>query len=272
MTTKLSPVLYIPHGGGPLPLMGDSHHGKLVSFLEHIPTTFEKPSAILIISAHWESTHATVTIGQNPSLIYDYYGFPEETYQYKYPAPGDPKLAKQVISLLEKNGIETSFNDKRGFDHGMFVPLKLMYPEADIPCIQLSLVKGLNPESHIKIGQALKALRKENVLILGSGMSFHNLPEIMSFSDNPNDKKNTAFDDWLKDTLTNENLNNENLNKEEKQSRLIHWKSAPFAEYCHPREEHLIPLHVCYGAGENSQAKLVFNDLIINKRCSAYLW
>lgn len=175
LTVELSPVLFIPHGAGPLPLLGDASHQGMVDFLEGITPSLGKPSAILVISAHWEAEKATITGGETPPLIYDYDGFPDEAYQIDYPVPGSPKLAEKIYGLLQQNGIDASLDGQRGFDHGVFVPLKIMYPEAAIPCVQLSLIKHLKAESHVNLGKALSALRSENILIIGSGFSFHNL-------------------------------------------------------------------------------------------------
>ncbi len=172
-------VLYLSHGGGPLPLLGDEGHKEMGVSLKNITSMIAKPSVILVISAHWEERIPTITVGAKPSLIYDYYGFPEQSYEIQYPAPGEPLLARTVFSLLRGKGIEAVLDDQRGFDHGLFVPLKIMYPEADIPCIQLSLVNSLNPIEHIKIGEALSELNQEGLLVIGSGLSFHNIQLVM---------------------------------------------------------------------------------------------
>ncbi len=266
MSNTLSPVLFIPHGGGPLPLLGHEPHKKLVSFLKEVPNKFPKPDAIVVISAHWEEDVATVTSSQNPDLLYDYYGFPAESYSIKYPAPGNPELANKIANLVEASNVPCKQDSERGLDHGVFIPLTLMYPDADIPCVQLSLVKGLEPQQHINIGKALVELRKENVLILGSGFSFHNLQEMLSPNAPPIDEQNVAFEAWLIETCTSENLT-----AEQREIRLSNWTDAPHAQYCHPREEHLIPLQVCYGCAE-TQAELVFDDAVMGKKASAYLW
>lgn len=261
-----SSVLYIPHGGGPLPLLGDNAHQELVDFLQQISAEFVRPSAILVISAHWEQQVATLTSAASPSIIYDYGGFPEESYRIQYPAPGDPQLAQSIAELLQSRGIQARLDEQRGFDHGLFVPLKLMYPDADIPCVQLSLLNSLDPESHIRIGQALSGLNQQNILILGSGLSFHNLKAIFSHKPGQLDEQNEAFENWLLETCSGADIL-----IEQRTQRLLEWTQAPFARYCHPREEHLLPLHVCFGIKQTA-ARLVFDGRIMGKRSTAYLW
>lgn len=261
----LAPVLYLPHGGGPLPLMGEPSNRAITEFLREIPKQLGSPDSILVVSAHWEEPVAKTTAQSAPGLIYDYYGFPPETYEIQYPAPGDPALAARIESLFEVADLAIDRDFDRGFDHGMFVPLKLMYPDANIPCVQLSLVEGLDPDQHIAIGRALASLREQNVLIIGSGMSFHNL---RAFA-NPDRETASRFDDWLKDTCCNPLFDNL-----ERESRLKHWEDAPGARYCHPREEHLIPLHVCFGAAAagNTHAKIAMNDTVMGAPVSAIIW
>lgn len=266
-TQKLSgSVLYISHGGGPLPLLGDASHEELVAHLKYVPTIIKHPSAIIVISAHWEERKITITSGKNPQLIYDYYGFPKSSYEIQYPASGDPKLANDIYDTLVKKGIEANLDGKRGFDHGLFVPLKIMYPAANIPCIQLSLVTGLNPAEHIRIGNALGSLLDENVLILGSGFSFHNLRALLMPATTDSQSMNESFEQWLIQTCSSHHLSDE-----EREYRLVNWENAPAARYCHPREEHLLPLHVCYGAADRA-AKQVFKFEVMGKKASAYLW
>jgi aromatic ring-opening dioxygenase catalytic subunit (LigB family) len=248
-----------------MPLLGDENHIHMVNFLQSIAWEFEQPSAILVVSAHWEARRPSITSGRSPALIYDYYGFPNEAYEIQYPAPGDPALADLIYHLLQENEFDAVLDAERGFDHGVFVPLKIMYPEAGIPCVQLSLLQGLNAEAHIRLGKALSPLRHKNVLILGSGFSFHNMQAFLSRGA-MQDSKNDAFQKWLIDTCTGLHLS-----EQERESRLVHWKSAPFARYCHPREEHLLPLHVCYGIA-GAAAKLVFYEEILGVKSCAFLW
>lgn len=267
MTSGLNPVFYLPHGGGPLPLLGEPSHQPLVECFSHIQTRLGNPSAILLISAHWEGNTALVTSAAQPDLIYDYYGFPEESYQIRYPVAGNPQLASRVVSLLQDVQIPCEKIDERGFDHGVFVPLKLIYPEADIPCVQLSLLHDLDPRHHIAMGKALAPLREEGVLIIGSGMSFHNMRVLLRPGER--NSESVAFDQWLQQTVSAESFS-----AAEREQKLIDWTAAPHARFCHPREEHLLPLHVCYGAAaeQNRPAEVVFDDYLLGAKISGFLW
>ncbi len=258
-------ALFIPHGGGPLPLLGDRHHQKMVQFLQHMAGIIPRPEAIIVISAHWEAEEVRITHQPQPELVYDYYGFPEESYTITYPAPGQPELADSLLTLLNRHNIKAVVEEARGFDHGLFVPLKIMYPEADIPCIQVSLLKSLDARMHIEVGKVISMLDKNNLLVLGSGFSFHNLPAMMRMQ--ASDDKNEAFQQWLKQTMSDPELT-----QQQRSDRLIHWQQAPYASYCHPREEHLLPLHVCYGAAQCQQAETVFYDQILNKTSCGFWW
>ncbi len=264
--TDNATVLYIPHGGGPLPLLDDPQHAGLVRFLRDYPATIAKPDAIVVISAHWEEPTVTITSGEAPPLLFDYYGFPPETYEYRYPAPGQPQLAGRVRELLREAGIEAELDAERGFDHGLFVPLLLMYPEADIPCIQLSLSATLDAALHIAVGKALAPLKSENLLFLGSGFSFHNMQALTSKRDDAVDPSNQAFEDWLLQTCCDASLTDA-----EREQRLANWESAPHARYCHPREEHLLPLQVCYGIGQGA-ALNPFREPVARFITSAFQW
>ena len=270
MTTKLD-VLCIPHGGGPMPLLDDPSHATLIDYLRGIGSSIERPEAIVLVSAHWECAQPTITSGPSPELIYDYGGFPPETYQLTYPAPGAPELAANVAALLTDAGFDPQLDDQRGFDHGVFVPMLLMYPDASIPIIQLSMLSSLDPAAHIQMGAALRPLADQNVLVLGSGFTFHNMSAFMpalkgGAEDIPADAKNEAFEQWLRETCTNAELS-----EDERSQRLASWADAPGARWCHPREEHLLPLHVCYGAG-GGPATQSFDDVVLGKRASGYSW
>jgi 4,5-DOPA dioxygenase extradiol len=260
---KRAQIVYFSHGGGPLPILGDQSHKAMVDFMRGLPAKLRKPDAILVISAHWEESVPTLLGADSPELFYDYYGFPDEAYEITYPAPGNPELAQKIAALLSKKGIPSRVDAERGYDHGLFIPLKLMYPGADIPSLQISLVKGLNPTAHIALGAALRDLMKDNILVIGSGFSFHNMREFFSRGPNRSDPQNNAFQEWLIDSCTGLRAQCER--------RLIDWEQAPSARYCHPREEHLLPLHVCVGMTE-SPATLIFDDYIAGKRAVAFLW
>ena len=198
-------------------------------------------------------------------MFYDYYGFPAAAYAISYPAPGSPDLANQIGGLLRQNRIPSVIHLHRGFDHGLFIPLKLMYPQADIPSLQLSLLRGLDPAAHIAIGRALRELMDENILVVGSGFSFHNMGAFSWQSMNAPDPANDAFQNRLIEVCTGP------MPQSEREQRLIEWKKAPSARYCHPREEHLLPLHVCLGMADKP-AKVIFDDYILGKRGLAFLW
>lgn len=266
--SALMPVLFVPHGGGPMPLLGEASHRELSAFMQSVSKELPRPKAILVITAHWEEGVATLSSAPAPGMFYDYYGFPPESYKFKYSAAGNPELAQTIAGLLAVAGIQSQLDPERDFDHGTFVPLMLMYPQADIPVVQLSLLKNLNPAAHIALGKALAPLREQGVLILGSGMSFHNMQAF--FSANPTTKgRSEHFDNWLTETLISAELS-----AAEKNTRLTAWKTAPEALFCHPREEHLLPLHVCFGAGSQASpaAAKVFSGFLFNTKISAFLW
>jgi aromatic ring-opening dioxygenase catalytic subunit (LigB family) len=258
-------IIYFSHGGGPLPILDDPGHKAMVDFMIQLPTRLKKPDLVLVISAHWEENAATLLGAQNPAMFYDYYGFPPQAYEINYPAAGSPEFAHQIASLLEQNHIPARIDNQRGFDHGLFIPLKLMYPEADIPCLQLSLLQGLDPGTHIALGKALRGFTGENILVIGSGFSFHNLRAFYWQGRGGADPANDAFQNWLIEVCTG------SLTQAEREQLLTDWEKAPSARYCHPREEHLLPLHVCQGLA-GKPAELIFDDQILGKRGVAFLW
>ena len=259
-------AVFISHGGGPLPVLGDAGHDEMVQHLGEIAAAMQKPSAIVVISAHWEESEATITAHPNPPIIYDYYGFPPESYSLEYPAPGAPELAARLANGMAAQAIDVRLDRDRGFDHGLYIPLMLMYPDADIPCIQLSLLSSLDAEKHIRLGSALTGLAAENVLILGSGFSFHNLRALMGRAPKGPDPENEAFEEWLIETCTSRELDESSRTR-----RLIDWERAPGARYCHPREEHLLPLHVCYGV-TRAQSTWHAELTIMGKKSSTCFW
>lgn len=258
-------IVYFSHGGGPLPILGDASHQAMVDFMRQLPARLEKPDAILVISAHWEERVATLLGAPMPPMFYDYYGFPDEAYEITYPASGSPEMAKRIAELLNSNQIPARIDSERGFDHGLFIPLKLMYTQANIPSLQLSLLLGLNPAAHIALGKALRELMHENILVVGSGFSFHNMKAFSWQGINTPDVANDAFQNWLIEVCTGP------ISQAEREQRLIEWEKAPSARYCHPREEHLLPLHVCVGMADKP-AQVIFDDHILGKRGVAFLY
>ncbi len=169
------------------------------------------------------------------------------------------------MSVLEGESISSAFNHNRGYDHGVYVPLALMYPEANIPVIQISLMKSLDPRQHLDLCAALSPLLEENILILGSGFSFHNMRAFDWQNPQSSDPLNDSFQDWLISVCT------ASSGKLDRDEQLSNWESAPNSRYCHPREEHLLPLHVCAGLAEDNAEK-VFDDSILGKRSVGLLW
>jgi 4,5-DOPA dioxygenase extradiol len=258
-------IVYFSHGGGPLPILGDPGHKAMIDFMTRLPSRLRKPDLVLVVSAHWEEHAATLLGAPRPPMFYDYYGFPARAYEITYPAPGSPAAAARISALLAEHRIPTAIDSQRGFDHGLFIPLKMMYPDADIPCLQLSLLRGLSPSAHVALGKALRGLNGDNILVIGSGFSFHNMRAFSWQPDGAPDAANDAFQDWLIGVCTGP------LAQSEREQRLIEWEETPSARYCHPREEHLLPVHVCAGMASRP-AELIFDDQILGKRSVAFLW
>lgn len=262
MLPALAPTLYLPHGGGPCFFMdwepADTWK-RMEDWLRALPGTLDsKPDAIVMISAHWERPEFTVNINPAPTLLFDYSGFPPHTYELTYPAPGSPGLAARVQELLGRAGIACQTESKRGYDHGVFVPLKVMYPEADVPIMQLSLKRGLDPAAHMEAGRALAELRQENVLILGSGMSYHNMRGFGSAYHQVSEE----FDRWLSGTVS--------MDPSGRDGRLLDWQNAAAARIAHPHPDHLLPLMVAAGAAGHSPGKCIFTDTVMGVVVSGY--
>lgn len=241
------PVFYLSHGGGPWPWMeGSSRYDTaLLHCLQNLPAQLPAvPKAILMVSAHWESKQGQFLLQANPqpAMYYDYYNFPAHTYEVVYPAPGQPELAQQVLELIQQAGGQAQLDLERGFDHGAFVPAYVMYPEAQIPIVQLSIDASYEPKLHIELGHALRSLRDEGVLILGSGASYHNLRLLGPEGAAPS----AAFDSWLEHALVG------STSYEERLQHIEQWEFAPAARIAHAREDHLVPLFTVLGASEAS--------------------
>ena len=257
------PTYFSPHGTAPCFFMewtrGGAHTwDSTAAFLRGLVAGLpERPSAILVVSGHWEAQAFTVGGAAQPELIFDYYGFPEHTYQLTFGAPGAPQLAGRVQALLEGAGLPATRDDERGWDHGVFVPLKLVTPEADIPVVQLSLQAGLDPALHLAAGKALAPLRDEGVLIVGSGMSWHNMRGFSpAFT-----AKSEAFADWLAQAVRD---------PQTREAALARWPHAPFAREAHPREEHFAPLFVAAGAAFDKEGREAFRAIAMDVAISAF--
>lgn len=257
------PTFFIPHGAGPCFFM-DWSRGRpdewdataewLRTLVAGLP---ERPTAILAISGHWEEPVFTVGSAAKPGLIYDYSGFPEHTYRLTFDAPGEPDIAKRVHDLISGAGLPIAMDASRGWDHGVFIPLKVALPDADSPVVQLSLQRGLSPAAHLAAGRALAPLRDEGVLILGSGMSWHNMRGFSpAFTD-----RSKVFDRWLAEAVAD---------PQRREARLAGWAEAPHAREAHPREEHLAPLFVAAGAAAGEAGRTAFTDVVMDVAISAF--
>ena len=232
---------------------------RLAAWLRSIEASLpEPPRALLVISAHWEEPELALVAKDRPGLLYDYYGFPKHTYELTWPAPGAPELAVRARGLLGQAGFSARLDTSRDWDHGVFVPLKVAFPEARIPTLQLSLKAGLDPSEHLAMGRALAPLRDEGVLVVGSGLSYHDL---RSFGSARASADSAAFDAWLGDVTTQAAT--------VRDPALSGWAKAPRARQAHPREEHLLPLLVAAGAAGADRGHVVFRDRVMNATISA---
>ena len=262
---KAQPSLYVPHGGGPCFFMdwpGDPHlWDNMANMLRSIPERVpQAPKAILLISAHWEAPVFTFAGGAQPELEYDYYGFPPHTYELTYKAAGAPELAEKAAGLLRAAGIEANVDANAPWDHGVFIPLKVAYPNEDVPVLAMSLKQGLDPAEHVAAGKALQSLRDDNVLIIGSGLSYHNLRAF--FAPSQSDMQaSKAFDDWLNDAAAKP--------LDQRAEALDHWTTAPAARQVHPREEHLLPMMIVAGAGGDDAGAAFYKDAVFGKAVCA---
>lgn len=263
------PSLFIPHGGGPCFFMDPTDPNRphsdpmwqpMQAYLAGLIATLpERPCALLIVSGHWEQPVFTVHNGAAPPLLFDYYNFPPHAYQLRWPAPGAPELAGRVAGLLGEAGFPVGEETARGWDHGIFIPMKVALPQADIPVLQLSLRQDLDPAAHIAAGRALAPLRDEGVLIVGSGMSFHNL----RVRGAPALAPSTVWDEALAEAVTDPD-------PARRAARVSAWRSLPEAAFAHPREEHLLPLMVALGAGADDAARLDHRSVALGWTVSAY--
>lgn len=250
MTSRM-PTYFISHGGGPWPWVPQMRQGfqVLEQSLARMPSELPAPpNAVLMISGHWEGDAYTVMSSPKPPMVYDYHGFPPHTYEITYPAPGAPDLAERTANLIADAGLPTGLNAQQGFDHGTFAPLAIMYPKADVPVYQVSMRSHYDPQEHFALGRALAPLRDEGVLIVGSGLSYHNL-RLMG----PEAKVPSAeFDGWLNKVIQ--------LPAPARTEALVNWEQAPYARICHKQEDHFVPIFVALGAAEGETATQTYHE------------
>ena len=257
------PTFFVSHGGGPWPYIESmqSQYANTARALQELPQSLpSRPKAVLVITGHWEAREFTVSTADHPKMEYDYSGFPEHTYHIRYNAPGSPALAARVRALLYQAGIRSGEDATRGFDHGTFVPLGLMYPHADMPIVMLSMKSDYDPAEHIRAGTALASLRDDGVLIIGSGLTYHNMagfgrPGAMQVSE--------TFEAYLNDAITDPD-------PQSRIDKLTNWETAPAARQAHPREDHLMPLIVVAGASASDVGRRVFIDRVMNVAMATY--
>jgi aromatic ring-opening dioxygenase catalytic subunit (LigB family) len=257
------PVYFVSHGGGPWPYIEGFKQQFALTAQEFsaLPQCLPaKPKAVLVVTGHWEAQEFTVSTAEHPPMEYDYHGFPEHTYHIRYPAPGSPDLAARVQELLGQAGVAIMEDPHRGFDHGTFVPLGLMYPDADVPVVMLSLKSSYDAEEHIRIGAALAPLREEGVLIMGSGLTYHNMK---GFGRDESTPVAEVFEAYLRSAI-------EQPDPEVRNDMLVHWESAPGARLAHPREDHLLPLMVAAGAAGRDIGRTVFVDHVMKVPMATY--
>ncbi|KAG8461634.1 hypothetical protein KFE25_001252 [Diacronema lutheri] len=262
----LQDVLVLPHGGGPMAMLGEPSHKGLTDWLATVPATLPRPpTAVLVISAHWEATEPTVLSSAAPELLFDYFGFPQSAYELAYPARGAPLLAEQLQQRLRDAGFVGAAQDvRRGYDHGVFIPLLFMFPRADVPVLQLSLLASLDAREHLRLGRAIAPLRAQGVLIVGSGMhSFHNMRGFRGAHGSDPIDASRDFDAWIVTAVTA-------VSPAERERLLGSWEAlAPRARDVHPREEHLLPLLVCAGAAGESVGVRVLATVLMGTQASA---
>ena len=260
----MQPTCFINYGGGtcfflesgPMRDAWRELEAYLAGFADSLP---ERPRALVIVSGHWEEDQATANVGAHPPLLYDYGGFPDDTYRLTWSAPGAPDIAARVRLLLAAAKIDSDENASRGWDHGVFVPLKVMFPRAEIPTVQLSLQRDFSPAAHLAIGQALRPLREDGVLILGSGQSYHNMRGFTTGG--RDDPAADAFDAWLRESM---------IDPQVRDGALIRWEDAPGARAAQPKEDHLIPLMVAAGTASGEPGRVAFHGHALGKPISGF--
>jgi 4,5-DOPA dioxygenase extradiol len=253
------PALFLSHGS-PMLALTDS---PARDFLRGLGRELGEPRAILVASAHWETPVPTLNSVARNTTIHDFYGFPPALFAMRYEPPGDPALAEKAAALLTDAGLQSAIDPQRGLDHGAWVPLSLMYPQAEIPVIQVSIQSDLDPAHHLRLGQALAPLRADNVLVIGSGSFTHNLSRLRrGETDAAQPPDVVAFANWFDAAIS-----------ERRTDDLLNYRTrAPYAVQQHPTEEHLLPLYVALGAGGDAPAgeRLHSSAMYSSLRMDAY--
>ena len=265
MTSPRFPVLFISHGGGPWPFVDGLRqmYAHTEQELRRLPERLPaRPKAILVISGHWEAPKFSLATNAHPPMEYDYSGFPAHTYQIRYPASGQPELAQYARNLLASGRIESALDDQRGFDHGVFVPLGLMYPNADVPIVMASVQSNYDPAQHLAMGRALTSLREEGVLIVGSGLNYHNM---RGFGRDESNAVATEFTHYLNQAVAN-------ADAKVRWDMLRHWERAPSARLAHPREDHLMPLLIAAGAAAEDVGRVLFSETVMKVPMTSYVF
>jgi aromatic ring-opening dioxygenase catalytic subunit (LigB family) len=259
------PAFFLPHGAGPCFFMNwepPTMWHRLGTWLQQWGEIHRAATqGIVVFSAHWEEPVFTLNTALQPGLLFDYHGFPEATYRLQWPAMGAPWLIERSLGLLQAHGIAHATRSDRGLDHGVFIPLLRAFPQAELPVLQISLKKGLDPGEHLALGRALSALRAEGVLLVGSGMAFHNMRRFR-LQGGPPDADSVQFDAWLTAAVAETG--------ERRAQQLQHWQAAPCGRASHPREEHLLPLHVVAGSAWEETGRVAFRDQVIGSVQSAF--
>lgn len=257
------PTFFLSHGGGPWPYIDGVREQYAITeaAFKAIPQSLPaKPKAVLVITGHWEERIFTVSSAEQPPMVYDYHGFPEHTYHIQYNAPGSPALASRVRELLQQAGIPCAENAEHGFDHGTFVPMSLMYPDANVPVVLLSLKQNYDAGEHIAVGKALLPLRDEGILIIGSGLSYHNM---RGFGQAGSMHASVEFENYLHDAISRPD-------EAQRLDKLRQWQHAPSARAAHPQEDHLIPLMVAAGAAGKDVGERFVLDTVMNVVMASY--
>jgi aromatic ring-opening dioxygenase catalytic subunit (LigB family) len=270
------------HLAGPLPLLRDPDHIEIIQSLKsRVPQILKldnqllRPRAIVLITAHWSTDSPTISTVEKPDLIYDYYGYPPEAYNITYSGRGDLQIANEIVHALEKEGIvNASLDSSRGWDHGVYVPMIFVNPQADLPIVQMSVLSNEDAKQHLRIGRALRALRNKNVAVVGSGFaSFHNLNMIKPLRDASSNRRSeiremsSQWSDSLWKSLSISET-------EQRWEALMKWRHLPFADTMHPplRGDHMMPLLITAGAAFDDEPTKYYKDKFLGLDILTYYW